>query len=258
MARQNIGIGTVANDGTGDPLRTAFDKSNDNFIELYQQSGHASYIDTLYPNSGSAFTLSATTDTVLPINGGTLYQSEMPSDITEFYFSGGLDISSVSGTFVVDEVITGGTSGTTATIRELGSGTIEFLGNDGSFTTSETITGGTSGATATVDALRSGYITGRNNDNLDLMLYFKAIPSAVSQWLDIWIDIGGAVGELYRQTFSFPKGSGVERGILYALPAAYTRDTWEANGGVIYVRSDASLDIYSINLNLDRSYKARS
>src|SRR6056300_1566431 len=35
MARQNINIGSSANDGTGDPLRTAFDKINDNFIELY-------------------------------------------------------------------------------------------------------------------------------------------------------------------------------------------------------------------------------
>ena len=35
MARQTINIGTNANDGTGDPLRTAFDKINDNFAELY-------------------------------------------------------------------------------------------------------------------------------------------------------------------------------------------------------------------------------
>ena len=35
MARQTINIGTAANDGTGDPLRTAFDKINDNFVELY-------------------------------------------------------------------------------------------------------------------------------------------------------------------------------------------------------------------------------
>lgn len=257
MSRQNIGIGTVANDGTGDPLRTAFDKTNDNFIELYLQSGHASYADNIYVDSGTAFTLTANTDTVLPINGGTLYTSQKPSDITEFYFSGGLDISSVTGTFVVDEVITGGTSGTTATIRELGSGTIEFLGNSGSFTATETITGGTSGATATVDTLRNGYITGREDDNLDIMIYFKAVPSNVSQWLDVWIDIGGAVGELYRETFSFPKGSGVARGVLYSLSAAYTRNTFEANGGTIYIRSDASLDIYGINANFDRSYKAR-
>jgi hypothetical protein len=35
MAKQTIGIGTLPNDGTGDPLRTAMDKVNDNFTELY-------------------------------------------------------------------------------------------------------------------------------------------------------------------------------------------------------------------------------
>ena len=35
MAKQQINIGTTANDGTGDPLRTAFDKVNDNTTELY-------------------------------------------------------------------------------------------------------------------------------------------------------------------------------------------------------------------------------
>jgi hypothetical protein len=36
MAQQLIGIGASANDGTGDPLRTAFTKSNENFDELYE------------------------------------------------------------------------------------------------------------------------------------------------------------------------------------------------------------------------------
>ena len=35
MAKQTINIGTVANDGTGDTVRDAFDKVNDNFTELY-------------------------------------------------------------------------------------------------------------------------------------------------------------------------------------------------------------------------------
>lgn len=42
MAQQTINIGTVANDGTGDPLRTAFDKANDNFTELYGFGGDIS------------------------------------------------------------------------------------------------------------------------------------------------------------------------------------------------------------------------
>lgn len=35
MAQQVINIGLSPNDNTGDPIRTAFDKSNDNFTELY-------------------------------------------------------------------------------------------------------------------------------------------------------------------------------------------------------------------------------
>lgn len=35
MAKQTINIGTAVNDGTGDPLRTSFDKANDNFDEIY-------------------------------------------------------------------------------------------------------------------------------------------------------------------------------------------------------------------------------
>ena len=41
MAQQSINIGSTANDGTGDPLRTAFDKINDNFSELYGSSAEA-------------------------------------------------------------------------------------------------------------------------------------------------------------------------------------------------------------------------
>ena len=41
MAQQTINIGSAANDGTGDPLRTAFDKINDNFSELYGSTAEA-------------------------------------------------------------------------------------------------------------------------------------------------------------------------------------------------------------------------
>ena len=35
MAKQTVNIGTSANKGDGDPLRSAFDKINDNFNEVY-------------------------------------------------------------------------------------------------------------------------------------------------------------------------------------------------------------------------------
>lgn len=35
MAQQQINIGVLPNDGTGDPLRVAFQKINQNFTEIY-------------------------------------------------------------------------------------------------------------------------------------------------------------------------------------------------------------------------------
>ncbi len=57
MAKQIINIGASANDGTGDPLRNAFDKTNDNFNELYLALGGASSATNLFDTNG-AFDLS--------------------------------------------------------------------------------------------------------------------------------------------------------------------------------------------------------
>lgn len=42
MAKQVIGIGTVPNDNTGDDIRDAFDKTNQNFTELYDAISNVS------------------------------------------------------------------------------------------------------------------------------------------------------------------------------------------------------------------------
>ena len=39
MAQQTINVGNVANDGQGDPIRTAFEKTNSNFTELFNIGG---------------------------------------------------------------------------------------------------------------------------------------------------------------------------------------------------------------------------
>lgn len=61
MAKQTIGIGTTANDGTGDPLRDAFDKVNDNFTEVYADDfvTHAR-IENRYTEDESISTLTGT------------------------------------------------------------------------------------------------------------------------------------------------------------------------------------------------------
>lgn len=64
MAQQTIGIGTVANDGTGDTLRDAGDKINDNFTELYAADaalGTAAPLDI-----DTDDTLAANSDSLIP------------------------------------------------------------------------------------------------------------------------------------------------------------------------------------------------
>lgn len=112
MARQNINLGTVANDGTGDTLRDGGDKTNDNFIELYDVHGWAYYqdaattpatqsitstpsklqIDGAGANSesnylpreirGSAELWDTTNDLILPINIGDSYSVRVDLEIT--------------------------------------------------------------------------------------------------------------------------------------------------------------------------------
>lgn len=54
MAQQTINLGTAANDGSGDNLRSAMDKCNDNFDELYGANSVSSNI-ALSGNSVSSY-----------------------------------------------------------------------------------------------------------------------------------------------------------------------------------------------------------
>lgn len=60
MAKQTINIGTTANDGTGDTIRDAFDKVNDNFDELYTDDAG----DVNSVTAGNGLTGTATTGAI--------------------------------------------------------------------------------------------------------------------------------------------------------------------------------------------------
>jgi len=53
MAKQTINIGASANDGTGDPLRNAFDKTNDNFNEIYLAIGNGTNATGLFDSNSN-------------------------------------------------------------------------------------------------------------------------------------------------------------------------------------------------------------
>lgn len=98
MAIQNINLGTYSNDGTGDDLRTAFEKVKANFIELYSISGGAN-VGANPPISG--------------IDQGELWWSTVEGRMYVYYNGAWIDTSPVDGFVTYDitaEAATGGAS----------------------------------------------------------------------------------------------------------------------------------------------------
>lgn len=78
MVRKVINTGTTANDGTGDTLRTAGTKINDNFNELYSLLGGAGSGTTSLTDSGLTF-IGTSFDTRLGfIEGASLIEIDLP------------------------------------------------------------------------------------------------------------------------------------------------------------------------------------
>jgi hypothetical protein len=82
MAIQQINLGTYANDGTGDDLRTAFEKVNANLVELYSISGGAN-IGSVPPISG--------------VEEGELWWSTVEGRLYIYYSGAWIDSSPVDG-----------------------------------------------------------------------------------------------------------------------------------------------------------------
>jgi len=107
MAKQTVNIGSAANDGTGDPLRDAFDKVNDNFDEVYG----ADFVDepnlkvTNSPIDGYVLTYDSATT-------GFTWEQKFDGDITGIVAGNGLtgDATSGDATLNVANATNGGLS----------------------------------------------------------------------------------------------------------------------------------------------------
>ena len=96
MAKQIINIGTAANDGTGDPLRSAFTKVNSNFTELYEHDAN-NVLPGQTGNSGKYLTT----------NGTSTSWATIPADISELTDTTNLlahlNLSSISSSIIPDQ-----------------------------------------------------------------------------------------------------------------------------------------------------------
>ena len=100
MAKQAIGIGSSANDGTGDPLRTAMDKTNDNFNEVYALFGNGSTLALSGDVSVSAGAVTIANNAVetAMINADAVNGTKIADDSinSEHYVDGSIDTAHIA------------------------------------------------------------------------------------------------------------------------------------------------------------------
>jgi len=89
MAKQTLGLGTTANDNTGDTLRIGGDKINDNFNELYSAIGNGSNLSISVTNPAVG--------QVLRYNGTTFLPSDYTNLTAALDVNGNSIISSSNG-----------------------------------------------------------------------------------------------------------------------------------------------------------------
>ena len=128
MPYQSIGLGSSANDGTGDTLRVGADKVNDNFVELYTKLGNGSTLSNLtFPTGTDTIVGRATTDTLTnktltapTINGvvGGTTTSQTITTLTTGGITGtGGALEITAANYIVEFRGDGSTSGTVGQIQ---------------------------------------------------------------------------------------------------------------------------------------------
>ena len=142
MVKQAVGLGSEANDGTGDNLRVGMDKVNDNFDEIYTLLGTGTALTSGISADASVVTLTA------PSISGAVAGTQSSATITT------LATTTVNGT-----TLNGGTLALAAGSITDSSGAISF-GNE-NLTTTGTLAVGAITTTATMNintAVSSGTV----------------------------------------------------------------------------------------------------
>ena len=107
MAKTAIGVGSSANDGTGDPLRTAMQSTNSNFDELYTLLGNGTALSISGDVTMSAGAVTIANDAVetAMINADAVDGTKIADDSinSEHYVDGSIDTAHIA-----DDQVTAG------------------------------------------------------------------------------------------------------------------------------------------------------
>ena len=179
MASQNIGVGSAANDGTGDPLRDAFVKIRKNFAEVYGQTYSSDTQDlsgTSLAFKANQMSLTNTADSstdgfVLTFDnssGGFTLEQKFDGDITSIVAGEGSSLTAGDATVNLD------LNDLTAATVNVANDSIAFVdADDSNATRKETIAdfvsgiagSGLSASNGQLTATGSSYAVANSSDN---------------------------------------------------------------------------------------------
>ena len=198
MAYQSIGLGAVADDGTGDNLREGADKVNDNFVELYTLLGNATTLSSGISATSTVITL---TNPVItgPTISGTVGGTQTSATITTLtsttitgltslavgnlsFASGSITDSSGAIDFGNENLVTTGTFGagniTVGTITSTGATIVLEGATADAYETTLTVTDPTADRTITFPNVTGTVITtGDTNTVTETMIGPDAVGS---------------------------------------------------------------------------------
>ena len=116
MAKQVINIGSTANDGTGDSIRDAFDKANDNFTELYSDdAGDVGSITATAPIARD----SATGAVTISLNDDGVTHAKLEPRYTAKATSTGTGSQNLDASTATTFLLTGNVATATLTIQNM-------------------------------------------------------------------------------------------------------------------------------------------
>ena len=111
MAYQALGLGSSANDGTGDDLRTGGDKINDNFVEIYTKLGTGTALTSGISADATHVTLTSPKINEIEFEGSTANAFETTLGVTDPTADRTITMPDATGTVLLDSLIELATGG---------------------------------------------------------------------------------------------------------------------------------------------------
>ena len=167
MAYQSLGLGSSANDGTGDDLRTGGDKINDNFVEIYTKLGTGTALTSGISADATTVTLTSPNINQIIFEGSTADANETTLAVADPTADRTVTLPDATGTVLLDSLIELGTG---SAITDDSQNEYLKFAKTASAVNELTITNAATGGNASASTSTAPTLSATGETNVDLSL----------------------------------------------------------------------------------------